>query len=40
MGQNAGRKEITLDPQTLTRYVGVYQMGEANGPRDAGDCGE
>src|SRR5215472_8090745 len=32
MGQNAGRKEITLDPQTLTRYVGAYQMGEANGP--------
>src|SRR5215469_5931134 len=32
MGQNAGRKEITLDPQTLIRYVGAYQMGEANGP--------
>jgi CubicO group peptidase (beta-lactamase class C family) len=32
MGQNAARKEITLDPQTLTRYVGAYQMGETNGP--------
>jgi CubicO group peptidase (beta-lactamase class C family) len=32
MGQNAGRKEITLDAQTLARYVGAYQMGEANGP--------
>ena len=30
LGQDAARKEITLDPQTLNRYVGAYQM--ANGP--------
>ena len=30
LGQDAARKEITLDPQTLSRYVGAYQMG--NGP--------
>ena len=29
LGQDA-RKEITLDPQTLNRYVGAYQMN--NGP--------
>jgi CubicO group peptidase (beta-lactamase class C family) len=29
LGQDAARKEITLDPQTLARYVGAYQM--ANG---------
>lgn len=27
LGQDTARKEITLDPQTLTRYVGAYQMG-------------
>ena len=26
LGQDVARKEITLDPQTLSRYVGVYQM--------------
>jgi CubicO group peptidase (beta-lactamase class C family) len=26
LGQDVARKEITLDPQTLTRYVGAYQM--------------
>jgi len=30
LGQDAARKEITLDPQTLNRYVGAYQM--SNGP--------
>ncbi len=29
LGQDVARKEITLDPQTLNRYVGAYQM--ANG---------
>ncbi len=32
LAQDAGRKEITLDPQTLSRYVGAYQMGNGNGP--------
>jgi hypothetical protein len=26
LGQDAARKEITLDLQTLNRYVGAYQM--------------
>ena len=26
LGQDVARKEITLDPQTLSRYVGAYQM--------------
>jgi len=26
LGQNPAHKEITLDPQTLSRYVGVYQL--------------
>jgi len=26
LGQDATRKEVTLDPQTLSRYVGAYQM--------------
>jgi D-alanyl-D-alanine carboxypeptidase len=30
LGQDASRKEITLDSQTLSRYVGAYQM--ASGP--------
>jgi hypothetical protein len=30
LAQEPARKEITLDPQTLTRYVGAYQV--ANGP--------
>lgn len=32
LGQDAARKEITLDSQTLGRYVGAYQMGNGNGP--------
>jgi CubicO group peptidase (beta-lactamase class C family) len=32
LGQDAARKEITLDPQTLSQYVGAYQMGNGNGP--------
>jgi len=32
LGQNAARKEIALDQQTLGRYVGAYQMGNGNGP--------
>ncbi|MGA2196291.1 MAG: serine hydrolase [Bryobacteraceae bacterium] len=32
LGQDTARKEITLDPQTLSRYVGAYQMGNGNGP--------
>lgn len=30
LGQDIARKKITLDPQTLNRYVGAYQMN--NGP--------
>ena len=30
LGQDAARKEIALDPQTLNRYVGAYRM--VNGP--------
>jgi hypothetical protein len=26
LGQDVARREITLDPQTLSRYVGAYQM--------------
>ena len=26
LGQEVARKEITLDPQSLSRYVGAYQM--------------
>ncbi len=32
LGQDTARKEITLDPQTLNRYVGAYQMGNGTGP--------
>jgi CubicO group peptidase (beta-lactamase class C family) len=32
LGQDTARKEITLDPQTLSRYVGAYQMGNGTGP--------
>src|SRR5689334_13003913 len=31
LGQEAARKEITLDPGTLSRYPGAYQM-ENGGP--------
>ena len=31
LGQDTVRKEIPLDPQTLSRYVGAYQMS-GNGP--------
>jgi CubicO group peptidase (beta-lactamase class C family) len=32
LGQNAARKEINVDPTTLNRYVGAYQMGNGSGP--------
>jgi CubicO group peptidase (beta-lactamase class C family) len=32
LGQDAARKEITLDPQTLSRYVGAYPMDNSTGP--------
>ncbi|MDR3699968.1 MAG: serine hydrolase [Candidatus Sulfopaludibacter sp.] len=32
LAQDAGPKEIALDLQTLSRYVGAYQMGSGDGP--------